>query len=94
MGLFGNYKKNISKREFFKEVRPVLASKDFTKDERDYIEGIFHGDIEESTDYERGIDDKELERGLRFIREHMDAHTLTKEQIDILEEAMKRFLKN
>lgn len=91
MGLFFNdYKPKISNEEF-KKVRIALRTSRFTPAEVDRVESIFRGDLQESSDRERGIDKIELERGLKWMRENMSKHKFSEEKMKIIEEKMRRF---
>lgn len=89
--LFGPSKKIVSKNEF-KKVRSRLHSKDFTEKEIDRVEEIFNGDLNESSDLERGIDSKEIDRVISWLKAHKSEHTLSDTQIAIVESSMREYL--
>jgi hypothetical protein len=84
---FGSSKKNVSIGEFQKVIS-TLYSRGFSQRERDEVLKIFRGDLYESGS-EVGIDEKELERGLDFMRSNMRSHGLSSGKIDILEEVLR-----
>lgn len=88
MSIFGSSKKIISQTEF-KELQSELYSKGFNKNEREEVEKIFRGDLNESSEYERGIDAEEIENALKWMRENMKNHNIPSKKIDLLEELLK-----
>jgi len=89
--LFGPTRKIVSKNEFEK-VRSRLHSKNFTEKEIDRVEEIFNGDLNESSDIEKGIDSKEIERVITWLKDHKNEHTLSDNQIAIVESSMREYL--
>ena len=89
MGLFGgSTKKKVSKLEF-KQVRTLLHHKGFSSREIDEVETVFRADLNESTEYERGIDADEIERGVKWLKENKTKHILSDGRINDVEEALK-----
>ena len=84
------YKPRIS-REEFKRFRQSLVVHNFSERERDRIEEIFRGDLDESGDFS-GIDAGELERGIKYLREHKSSHNFSDEQIDLVEKELRERL--
>ena len=92
MGLFFNdAPKRVSKEEF-KKVRAALASEGMQKIEIDKVEEIFLGDIYETTDSQKGVDRKELEARIKWMRENMSKHRLSEKDVSLVEEKMSRYL--
>ena len=91
MGLFGPSKKTVSQEEF-KDLLSLLYSKGFSKYEREEVEKIFRGDLYESSDYERGIDAKEIENAIQWMRKHMSNHNIPSQKVDLLEELLQKKL--
>ena len=91
MGFFSDSKPKITEEEF-KKIRAHLYNTGFTSEQLDKIEGIFRGDMYEDNESDNGIDEKELVRAIKWMREHMDIHNISEQKIDILEEEMKKAL--
>lgn len=91
MGFFSDSKQKISETEF-KKIRAHLYNTGFSSEQLDKIEGIFHGDMYEDKDSDKGIDEKELERAITWMRENMTVHDISEQKINTLEEEMKKFL--
>ncbi|MFA5934839.1 MAG: hypothetical protein WC827_03080 [Candidatus Paceibacterota bacterium] len=91
MGFFSDSKPKITESEF-KKIRAHLYNKDFTSDQLDKIEGIFRGDLYEDRDSDKGIDEKELERAIAWMRDNMSTHNISEQKIATLEEEMKKVL--
>jgi len=90
MGFFGGGKK-VSKGEF-KKVRSDLASKGFTKRERNLVEAVFKGSLDERQASEKGIDSKELEKGVSYLRTNKTKFGLHSDKIDRIERSLKKHL--
>ena len=84
------FKPRISKLEFQK-LRSALVGHNFSKFERDKVEEIFRGDMEEIGD-NAGIDANELTRGLAWMRANKSKHGLSDDKIELLEGEMKKWL--
>jgi hypothetical protein len=82
MGLFDSYKKRVSKRE----MRKVKSYSGLSKLDRKNIDKIFRGDMDETTSRQKGIDEKELKRGIEWMRKNMSKHSLSEEDIKKFEE--------
>ncbi len=80
----------ISKLEFQK-VRSGLVFHDFSKFQRDKVEEIFRGDLEEEGDWS-GIDEHELEKGISWMRANKSKHGFSDNQIDLVEAEMRKYL--
>lgn len=80
----------ISKKEF-QEAREILSSKGFSRLKRDKVSQIFRGDLQEGGS-QAGIDKKELEQGLEWMRKNPGAHGMSKETIGKIEEVLKKKL--
>jgi hypothetical protein len=66
----------------------ALRAKGLSKSDIDNLKKVFRGDLEGARE-ERGIDRHELERGIKWLREHKGKHSLSSGQIDKFEEQMK-----
>ena len=91
MGFFSDSKPKITEEEF-KKIRAHLYNVGFSSDQLGKIEGIFRGDMYEDSESDNGIDAKELERAIKWMRENMHVHNISEQKIDILEEEMKKAL--
>jgi len=80
----------VSKNEFH-EVRNSLRYKGFSDRDVGEVEKLFRGDMHESGDHS-GIDTKEIEGGLKWMRENMSKHKLSEKKINTLEESLKKKL--
>jgi len=50
---------------------------------------IFRADLNEPSQYESGIDAKEIERGIKWMRANKRSHFISEGKIDILEDVLK-----
>lgn len=80
----------VSKEEFACLVA-VLADKGFDQKARDRVREIFMGDLNEDH-LQDGIDAKEIERTMTWLRANKTKHILTDKQLDILETELKERL--
>lgn len=93
MGLFwGDPKPRVSKREFEKFVRSALRARNFTHKEIDFVEGLFNGDMNESSERERGVDATELAQQIGWLKAHKSNHSLSLEQINLIDEVMTKYI--
>ncbi|OHA26450.1 MAG: hypothetical protein A3C06_02630 [Candidatus Taylorbacteria bacterium RIFCSPHIGHO2_02_FULL_46_13] len=94
MGLFdfGDSKPRVTKQEFHQKVRQSLYGNGFSHKELDQLEGYFGGDMHESGASHSGIDAKEVDRGVTWLREHKNDHTFSPKQIDDIETEFKKHL--
>ena len=81
----------ISKKEF-KQSATSLRTQGLSSSDITNMKKIFRGDLDEGTALTRGIDKSELERGVQWMRENMSKHTLSKNQIDKMEESLRKKL--
>ena len=58
--------------------------------ELDYLSMIFRADLDEPESEQQGIDEKELERGIEWMRENKSVHRISDSKIDIFEEEAKK----
>lgn len=93
MSMFGSNKPRISKEEW-RKVRESLYSEGIHDERlRDRVEGIFRGDMESGEEHaEHGIDKKELEDGLKYMRENPKSHGLSDGQMNTVEKVLKKYL--
>ena len=81
----------ISKKEFGRSAVNLRAGGLSASDIAN-MKKIFRGDMDEGTPLTRGVDKNELERSVKWMREHMSQHTLSKSQIDKMEESLHKKL--
>lgn len=91
MSIFGPNKKYVSRNEF-QEVRSLLRAKGFDKKKTDEVETFFRGDLHEHEPGHIGIDKKEIENGITWLRENKEKHSFSDAQIDTIEEALNKKL--
>lgn len=91
MGLFFDEPRRIITKREFQLLKSALHSNGFRRDDINNVIKIFWGDMEEEGVY-HGIDQKEVARGIKWLRENMSKHTLSEDQVNILEEKMKKYL--
>ena len=91
MGFFWNTKPKVITNEF-KKVRNHLWAKGFTRRELDEIEQIFRADLDESQSTEQGISKEEIEKGIQWMKQHVNVHKIPEYKIAILEQALKEKL--
>lgn len=93
MGLFfDDPKPRVTQKEWREKIRSRLVDRGLEKKEVDYVEGIFHGDMEESDPKHIGIQAEEIERGIVWLKSNRQSHTLNDNQIVIVEEELRKFL--
>ena len=61
----------------------------FNRRELEEVNEIFRSDIDESQNYEQGISNEEIDKGIQWMRANMNAHHISASKIDILENALK-----
>jgi len=83
--------RKVSNKEL-RQATTSLRAKGFSRSDTANVKKIFRGDLEEGTSLTRGIDPKELKRGVKWMRGNMSKHTLSKKQIDKLEESLQKKL--
>ncbi|MFH1769859.1 MAG: hypothetical protein ABH833_04325 [Parcubacteria group bacterium] len=88
---WGSNKKIVSEREF-RDVRSRLRSRGLSGDEVDKVGMIFRADIDEPESMQRGIDEQEIERGIKWMRENTRIHRLSQSRIDIIDEELRKRL--
>jgi response regulator of citrate/malate metabolism len=92
MGIFfSNTKPRITKEEFQK-VRSSLSANGFSARELDEVEEIFRGDMDEERDFDKGIDEKEIEKAIAWMKENENIHKISQSKIDILERELRERL--
>lgn len=93
MGLFfDDPKPRVTQKEWREKIRSRLVDRGLEKKEVDYVESIFHGDMEEVDLKHTGIQVEEIERGISWLQNNRKSHTLNDEQIAIVTEELKKFL--
>lgn len=94
MGIFfEDPKPRVTLEKFKRYVRNSLASNGLTNKEIDFVEGFFNGNFYDPIERRRGVDEVELARGIEWLRTHENNHTLSPNQIDILEREMTEWMK-
>jgi len=91
MGLFFDSKPRVSKDEFKKKVLPALSS-ELSHREIKHLEGLFEGDMHEPGRWEKGVDKKEIEGKMKWLRGNKRYHSFSDQEIDKIEDVMKRHL--
>lgn len=92
MGLFWtDMKPRVTEKEWVK-IRSELASNNFTLKERDRVEEIFRGDLFETREKDKGVDEDEINSTITWMREHISEHHISSEKIDFLETKLKNKL--
>lgn len=87
MGLFDR-KLKVSEKEFSDAISALYA-KGFNSSEVEKVKQSFRGDLHEIGKDQPGIDPRELENGLNYMRKN---RTLPEHKIIILEEQLKKRL--
>jgi len=82
----------VSKDEFSKELQSALIGKGFSEDQRSKVAMMLRGDLHEGDSYQDGIDAKEIDRALSWMRANMSKHNLSSKRLDDLEEALRALL--
>ncbi len=89
MGLFwDDIKPRVIEKEWQK-IRGELAANGFTEKERDRIEEIFRADMHEEREKDKGISEEEIDKGIAWMKEHIDEHHISLKKIYILEIKLK-----
>lgn len=88
MGFFWNTKPKVTAPEFQK-VRASLVRYNFNERERDRIEEILRGDLQEKRDSDKGLDADEIDRALTWMRAHQNEHRIPLSKIDTLEKILR-----
>lgn len=91
MSIFGGSKPKVTKREF-RETRGSLRGAGFTSEQIRKVENIFHGSMDESSTQEKGIDSKEIEKGIEYIKKNKSSLGFSDNRIKKLEEQLRRRL--
>ncbi len=86
---FSDPKPHVTSIEY-KRVRGYLYSEGFSRQELADVDMLFLGDMEKDSSYNRGIDAKELEEKIKWLREHPSRHHLEPNKIDKLEEVLRK----
>ena len=90
MGLFGSSGR-FSREEFRKARYKLRADGSFSNHELDEIENVFRGDLHESGS-SAGISAEEMKKGIDYLKRHPENHHLSHEEIEKLEQTLKRYL--
>lgn len=91
MGLFGSSKPRVTHDEFA-DIRSRLSSRGFSERQIKDIRMIFHGALDESEKDKRGIDAREIEAGILWMKDNMRIHSVSEEKIQMLKELLEEEL--
>ena len=92
MGLFSGFGTSaVSPTEYHDKVRRILREKGLSERDVDHVTQVVRLGLEESGAH-RGLDRHEIEQVTKVLRENRDAHSLTSEQITVVEETLLRYL--
>lgn len=93
MGLFSAFgtPRAVSPTEYHDKVRHILREKGLSERDVDHVTQVVQLGLEESGSH-RGLDRHEIEQVIRVLRENRDAHSLTGEQIEVVEEVLSKYL--
>ncbi len=91
MGFFSWNKPRVSHFEW-KKVRSSLFSKGWSTPDLNRAEAAFRGDLHEHQSSEGGIDRREIEGGIKWMRENKVKHGLSDNQISELGEHLHKHL--
>jgi len=92
MGFFGDSKPRVTKQEFHQKVRGALYGKGFSHKELDQLEGYIGGDMNESSSTHSGIDAKEVDRAVTWLRDNKHNHTFSEKQIGEIDAELRKHL--
>lgn len=81
----------VSREEFKKALWKLRASGRFSNHEIDEVENVFYGSLHESGP-SAGISSEELKKGIHYLKHHPENHHLSREEIEQLEETLRRYL--
>ena len=82
---------NIS-HDDFQKVRQSMMAEGFSENQRNKVEEIFRGDLDESGS-NRGISPPELQEGFKWMRSHTSEHGFSEHQMSKIEAIMQRHAK-
>jgi hypothetical protein len=69
----------------WKRLRSTLYGKGVSTTHLGVLDGLFSGDIHETSVHERGIDQTEFENKIKWMRDNPSKHKISQRHIDILE---------
>jgi len=86
-------KPHISKLEWERDIRPILAAKNVDRREREKIEGYLWASFDRDPgDDTAGITEEEINDTIKYMRKHSNEHHIADSKITILEELLKKYL--
>ncbi len=88
---FHDSKPHVGKLEY-KQARGALYSQGFTKLELSEIDMLFTGDFEKSGTPQYGIDAKELDEKIAWLRANPSKHHMEMDKIEKLEATMRKYI--
>ncbi len=93
MGLFGpTPPPRVTQEEFRNKVMSQLYVHGFSQKERAEVEKIARADLFEEKEADKGIDVKEIERMVEWLKANTGRHLLSAEKIDSLEKVLRSYL--
>lgn len=91
MGLFSFDEKRITRETFDKEVKRKLRAGGMSIDKIGQLNGFILGSLDEEGD-DKGIDRKEADKQLAWMRENKGQHKFTDSDLDKIQEEMDKRL--
>jgi|GEM_PF-6107418 len=92
MGLFSGFgTKKVSATEFHNKVRSALRDEGLSHRDVDHVAQLVELGINESG-VQRGLDSHEIGQTIKNLHSNRDAHSLSKEQIQKVEEVLRSHL--
>ncbi len=93
MGIFfDDQKPRVTKDEWHKKVRNALFGRGLKEKQINYIEGLFSSDMNEKEYHQSGIQEEEIDNHIAWLKANPHLHTLSPEQINLVEEELKKRL--
>lgn len=91
MGIFGDEKPKITGREE-KDFRVKARMGGMSDTKLNEVENVMHGHLDEPGS-ERGIDAKELDRGMQHLKEHQRENKLSDKDLEKIEGGLREGLR-
>lgn len=85
-------KPKVTQREFKKKVRTELYDSGIPARKLNQLEGFLRGDLEGSTIVRRGIDSRELENSVKWLKENPGKHQFSSDQVERIEKSLRKNL--
>lgn len=90
--LFASTSKKRVTAEEYKRARSRMHAKDLTELELNKVDELFQASLYEQRDEDKGIDEKEIDSTISWMRAHMHEHNIPDHKITIIESCLKEFL--